>query len=148
MAILHFTKENRWLSNFHPVRVFHGGFEFPTTEHAYQAAKSLDPEVHRAFQEIEKPGDARKVGQLIAIPDLEEWNATRKFQVMEDLQRQKFSEPGLRQKLLDTQDEDLVEGNWWHDNCWGSCSCPKCGNNGRNELGKILMKLRSELKNR
>lgn len=146
MAITHFTKEHRWLSNFHPIKVRLGDLEFPTTEHAYQAAKSADIEVQKLFREIEKPGDARKIGQSIEIDDIERWNGFRKFQVMEDLQRQKFSDPELRKRLLATDDAELIEGNWWHDNCWGSCSCPKCGNKGQNELGKIIMKIRAELK--
>jgi hypothetical protein len=39
----------------------------------------------------------------------------------------------------------LIEGNWWHDNFYGSCTCNKCVNKGENNLGKILMKIREEL---
>jgi predicted NAD-dependent protein-ADP-ribosyltransferase YbiA (DUF1768 family) len=50
--------------------------------------------------------------------------------------------------LLDTGDEELVEGTTWHDNIWGNCSCPKCKNiPGQNRLGKLLMQIREEIKN-
>ena len=40
----------------------------------------------------------------------------------------------------------LIEGNYWHDNYWGNCLCPKCKEiEGQNQLGKILMKVRSTL---
>ena len=52
----------------------------------------------------------------------------------------------LKEMLLQTGDEELVEGNYWHDVYFGVCSCPKCGNKGENHLGKLLMKIRSEIK--
>ncbi len=46
----------------------------------------------------------------------------------------------LREKLLATGDRKLVEGNTWGDTFWGVCR-----GNGKNHLGKILMKIRAEL---
>ena len=43
----------------------------------------------------------------------------------------------LRKKLLETGDRYLEETNWWGDDFWGGCN-----GEGRNELGKILMKVR------
>ena len=37
-----FFGEYRWLSNFEPCKVFYEGFEYSSSENAYQAAKSLD----------------------------------------------------------------------------------------------------------
>jgi ribA/ribD-fused uncharacterized protein len=48
---------------------------------------------------------------------------------------------GLRKQLLATGDEELVEGNHWHDTYWGVCD-----DVGQNKLGKILMKVREELR--
>jgi predicted NAD-dependent protein-ADP-ribosyltransferase YbiA (DUF1768 family) len=60
---------------------------------------------------------------------------------MEGLVRQKFSkDPVLRQRLLDTGDQDLVEGNTWGDTFWGVCR-----GQGSNWLGRILMDVRAEL---
>ena len=42
--------------------------------------------------------------------------------------------------------KELIEGNNWHDVFWGKCSCPRCNGGGQNHLGKILMKVREELK--
>ena len=66
---------------------------------------------------------------------------------MNKLVNMKFSNDiKLLQMLLDTKDEFIVEGNTWHDNFWGSCYCDRCGNQGRNVLGKILMLVRDNLK--
>ena len=62
--------------------------------------------------------------------------------------RKKFANPELRDLLLATGDEELVEGNYWHDNEWGNCTCPRCKNiPGKNKLGKLLMQVREEIKN-
>lgn len=52
--------------------------------------------------------------------------------------------------LLETGDEDIEEGNWWHDNFWGRCFCTRCEGNGHaetaaNALGKILMTVRGTI---
>ena len=62
--------------------------------------------------------------------------------------RLKFADPILGQKLLDTGDEELIEGNHWCDNVWGNCYCEKCANiTGQNRLGQMLMRVRDELRN-
>jgi predicted NAD-dependent protein-ADP-ribosyltransferase YbiA (DUF1768 family) len=45
--------------------------------------------------------------------------------------------------LLETGDAELVEGNWWDDTFWGVCNGV-----GQNNLGKILMDTRRELRER
>jgi predicted NAD-dependent protein-ADP-ribosyltransferase YbiA (DUF1768 family) len=39
-----FRDEDRWLSNFMPVKIVLDGIEYPSVEHAYQSAKSDDME--------------------------------------------------------------------------------------------------------
>ena len=48
----------------------------------------------------------------------------------------------IRNLLLETKDKYLEETNHWHDNFYGTCICKKCNNQGQNNLGKILMKIR------
>ena len=56
----------------------------------------------------------------------------------------KFTQnPGLLDKLLATGDAELVEGNTWGDQVWGVCDGV-----GENHLGKTLMRIRSELRNK
>jgi predicted NAD-dependent protein-ADP-ribosyltransferase YbiA (DUF1768 family) len=47
----------------------------------------------------------------------------------------------LADRLLLTGDEELIEGNYWHDHIWGVCD-----GTGTNWLGKILMEIRDELR--
>lgn len=145
MTINKFFGEYRWLSNFHVVDVEFEGRVYPSTEHAYQAAKSDNEEIREMFSKIETPGKAKMASLALICPP--GWHESRKFEVMEQVLREKFlKNEVLKKKLLDTGSQDLIEGNTWHDNCWGTCTCPKCGNSGQNNLGKILMKIRKEAK--
>lgn len=65
---------------------------------------------------------------------------------MEILVEIKFVHHDLRKQLLATNDAILIEGNRWHDNVWGSCTCRKCGNKGRNLLGKMLIAERANIR--
>lgn len=134
-----FTGQYRFLSNFYPCTVTLDGVEYPSTEHAYQAAKTEYPALRVIF-ETGTSANAKKLGRRLKIrPDWEEI----KLGVMDDLLRQKFA-PGteLHNKLLKTQGEKLCEGNYWHDLVWGCCTCKEHKGAGRNELGKLLMKIR------
>lgn len=140
--IRQFTHEHRFLSNFWPSHIFHEGIGYPTVEHAYQAAKTLDQSKRIDISRMSTPGDAKRAGRLLEIR--EDWDKV-KFQVMLDLVRIKFGHHGLRESLLGTGAMKLVEGNTWHDNFWGVCSCGKCPE-GENKLGRILMQVREEVR--
>lgn len=129
-----------FLSNFYPAPVF----GFPTTEHFYQAAKSHDPKHHKVVMATPYPGRAKRLGQKVKLR--RDWE-TVKFKVMEKALREKFKDKELCEALLATGDQELLEGNTWHDNVWGNCWCGKCREiPGQNRLGKMLMMIREELK--
>ena len=139
-----FKGEFRWLSNFFPAQVYHDGIEYPTVEHAFQAAKTLDFEQRWNISKMGSPSAAKRAGRGVTLrPD---WK-TAKDLVMIELVLQKFSRfPNLRQQLLDTGEAELIEGNWWHDNYWGNCSCEECDQPGKNVLGQILTTVRRLLR--
>jgi len=118
---------------------------YPSSEHAYQAAKTLDKDIRHSFSIMMKCDLARNYGGIVTLrPD---WDNVR-IQVMEDVLRSKFTlSKGCRARLIATGDTELVEGGDWHDNFWGDCWCEKCKHiEGQNHLGKLLMKIRKELK--
>jgi ribA/ribD-fused uncharacterized protein len=140
-----FRGNYHFLSNFAPAGVTLDGMQFPTVEHAYQAAKTLEPEERQQILEASTPGLARKMGRkLTQRPDWPEI----KVKVMQDLVAQKFNaHPDLVKLLLATGRAELVEGNTWHDNFWGDCRCPRCAEvTGRNQLGRLLMDVRERLR--
>jgi len=91
------------------------------------------------------PGRAKRAGRKIALRD--NWNQIREA-LMESIVRDKFTRNvKLKTLLLKTGNMTLVEGNIWHDNFWGDCTCRDCkGFRGKNSLGEILMKVRDELR--
>jgi len=136
-----FRGEYFFLSNFYScemVAEWDQGFsKAPTLEHAFQAAKAVRREDFEAICRAATPGAAKRLGKTIPIRG--DWDAV-KLRVMEDLLRQKFSNPELRKKLLETRGSELVEGNDWGDIFWGVCR-----GKGENHLGKLLMKIRDSL---
>tara|TARA_Y100000310_G_scaffold128314_1_gene127499 strand:+ start:4754 stop:5203 length:450 start_codon:yes stop_codon:yes gene_type:complete len=137
-----FQEEYRWLSNFWPAQIIYRNITFPTAEHAYQALKADDPEIWEAFAKLSTPGNAKRAGQNLVLR--ENWEKI-KVLLMKELVIRKFAVNNLelRVKLIKTGQEELIEGNWWHDQFWGDCYCPKHkGEPGENHLGKILMAVR------
>jgi hypothetical protein len=134
-----------FLSNFAPAPVNLDGEEYPTVEHAYQAAKTLEPKDREKIRGLSTPGLARKLGRkLTKRPD---WPEV-KVEIMRDLVLQKFrGHPDLQKLLLATGEAELVEGNTWHDNFWGNCRCSRCRTSpGQNWLGRLLMNVREGLR--
>lgn len=142
--IYRFAGEFRFLSNFWPAMVDMDGYTYSTVEHAYQAAKTTS-HIHRlALQRASTPGSAKRIGSSVPLrPDWEQI----KISVMENLVRQKFTNDGyLRHLLWQTGDRQLFEGNHWGDRFWGVCAVEDGGMIGENHLGKIIMKVREEIK--
>lgn len=135
------------LSNFFPVKVQFEGLEYPSVEHAFQAAKTLDEGARALVAQAPDAGTAKKIGKALGV-QRRHWAEVVRFKVMEELLALKFDadlHPDMVSDLLATGNAVLIEGNHWHDNVWGSCLCDKCGRRGANALGRMLMKLRAEL---
>lgn len=137
--ITSFTGKYDFLSNFYPVLVCDDmAIDYPSVEHAYQAAKSTNPETRYLIRDFTTAAEAKKRGRIIRIRA--GWNDV-KLTIMLGFLRQKFGSGALKQWLLATGNEELVEGNYWGDTYWGQCPV----GTGENHLGKLLMQVRSEL---
>ena len=133
--ITEFRGEYRWLSNFWFAPVKIGKLVFATNEHAFQAAKSLNPKDWNKFAFLTDPGEAKRLGKTLTLrPD---WTDIR-LDVMREITAAKYDQhPDLKAKLLATRGKELIEGNHWRDTFWGVCR-----GSGQNHLGKILMEYR------
>jgi N-glycosidase YbiA len=137
----------RFLSNFFLHKINYKGKWYESTEHAYQAAKTLDEDWAEAIRISETPGKAKKKGRQCPIRD--EWDEI-KDAVMSEVLDIKFKDEELRKKLIGTRNNYLVEGTIWHDNYWGICLKSNCERGcqkvtGKNHLGLALMRLRKKL---
>ena len=133
-----FRGKFRFLSNFYPALCNYGGIVYPTVEHAYQAAKTNDLDLKKLISQALTAQEAKHMGK--GVPLREDWEDV-KLDIMEQLLRLKFSNREVANLLLLTGKEELVEGNWWGDTYWGVCNGA-----GENWLGKLLMKIREEIK--
>lgn len=132
-----------FLSNFYIHPIEYQELTFQSSEAAFQAQKSMDEKVVESFCNL-FPGQAKYKGRQIELrPDWEEI----KDWIMKDILYCKFTQDeGLKKMLLNTGEEVLVEGNYWHDNYYGDCLCAKCKSIvGKNILGILLMEVRKEL---
>lgn len=132
-----FEKQWRVLSNFYPVEIIFEGETYGHIEAAYQAAKTLVIDERKQFKNV-GPGEAKRRGQRVSLR--RDWEQA-KLGIMEELLRQKFTREPERSALLSTGEAELIEGNWWGDTYWGVCKGV-----GENHLGKLLMKIRAELR--
>lgn len=137
--ILEFRGPTRWLSNFHVEDFEWQGKVYASSEHAYQAAKATTEEEHEHVRLSRTPGVAKRRGQKVQMrPD---WNDVR-VDVMYSVLKAKFApEKLLALRLVETGDAHLEEGNNWGDVFWGVCDGA-----GENNLGKVLMRIRQELR--
>ena len=134
------TEGYEFLSNFFEARVEYGGLSYGSNEAAFQAQKCMSEEEKVQFTEF-GPGKSKGVGRRVQLrPDWEEV----KEGIMEEIVRAKFTQHlELAAQLVATGEKVLVEGNHWGDVFWGVDT--RTGQ-GENHLGKILMKVREELK--
>ena len=137
MKIDSFDGQYAFLSNFYDSPITYEGINYPTVEHAFQAAKSMDSSVRKTIANMDTPGKAKRAGRKVELRS--DWE-TVKFDVMKELVTLKFQIPELREKLKATGDAELIEGNTRKDTCWGVCN-----GKGADNLGKILMEVRKTI---
>lgn len=137
-VVTRFSGPYEFLSNFHRMP------DGTTLEHHYQAAKTHNEVQAQFVMNSLTPAVAKRRGRAVTMrPDWEEV----KRDVMLRLLRARFEKEPYRSMLLATDDAYLEEGNTWHDQYWGSCTCTRHWQaEGQNWLGKLLMQVREELR--
>lgn len=139
MVIDSFRGQYFFLSNFCEVPVIYDGITYLNNEVAFQAQKTINKEERIDFSML-NPSQAKRMGRRVSLrPDWEEV----KFDIMYEICKAKFTQnQSYKENLLKTGDAELIEGNDWGDKIWGQVD-----GIGENHLGKILMRIREELKN-
>lgn len=138
-SIIQFRGPYRFLSNFYPHVQVIRGVSYPTNEHWYQASKTTIASERKYIIDAYSPGEAKRRGRQVTIrPD---WKMVDLSYMLMGL-RVKYSDPVLAEKLIRTNDMELIEGNYWGDKYWGVCLKTNCG---LNMLGKLSMLVRDNL---
>lgn len=143
-----FSGEFEFLSNFYSIlqissldsyNSVSNSHRLKTLEHGFQAAKTLDLIDQLSVLDAKTPGNAKRLGRKVKLR--KDWESV-KLNIMRQLVLDKFSQNyDLKDKLIATNDIELIEGNTWGDKFWGTVDGV-----GQNWLGKILMETREKLK--
>ncbi len=144
--IIHFysvTDTYGEFSNFAPYPITLKGKVWKTSEHYFQAQKFKGTEAENKIRKANTPSLAAKMGRSRKFNLRWDWEKV-KDNVMYDAVKAKFTRhEDVRNLLLSTEDSILVE-HTENDFYWGDGGTGK----GLNKLGKILMKIREELRNK
>ncbi|WP_369184621.1 NADAR family protein [Streptomyces sp. Y1] len=128
-------------SNFSAHEVVLDGLLWPTSEHYYQAQKFLGTRQAELIRRAGTPLRAAELGRDSSKPLRRDWERV-KDDVMRRAVGAKFrAHDDIREILLATGDEEIVEDTST-DHYWGR---GRTGT-GRNMLGRILMRTRSQLR--
>ena len=117
-----FTGKYGFLSNFYIHPIGWRDIVLMSAEHAYQSEKTTDDLERETIYRALHPVEAKRLGGPKKLKHLKpDWDT-------------------IKELLLSTGDEELVEKNWWGDVYWGVCD-----GRGKNKLGKLLMQVREEI---
>jgi N-glycosidase YbiA len=117
------------------------GHHWPTAEHYYQAQKFAGTPYAGLIRQAPTPRRAADLGRDPSTPRRSDWPQV-KDDVMLRAVRAKFAtNAAIRDVLLGTGDEEIVEDSP-SDYYWGRGA----DGTGRNMLGRILMRVRAELR--
>lgn len=134
---------HRFLSNFYFCErgVEFEGLIYPSSEHAYQSAKTLDLKLREIFTVRGiSPAQAKRLGR--ALKDRSDWESDKERVMLACIVSKFGRDTELQEKLRNTGDRRLIEGNTWDDTYWGVCNGV-----GHNRLGELLMQVRAMYKN-
>ena len=137
-----YEREFYCFSNFSSFSVKWKGRIWPTSEHAYQAAHffKTNPALAEKIYKAKSAHEAYKLAKTNAAQAPKNWHKIKAV-IMKDIVRHKLKQnPYVTHKLIQTGKRYIVEDSP-KDSFWGW----GLKRNGRNELGKIWMKLRDEV---
>lgn len=131
-------KPFRGFSPFYPSPIIIGGVKFPTLEHFFHYLKMANATGRKQIMNMKTGSDVYKISQT--LKKRKNWNKVM-FRVMyRGLQEKYRQNPALIPKLLATGQVKLFKHTGLRK--WGFAY-----GKGKNMFGKLLMKLREEIKN-
>ncbi len=130
-----------YFSCFSGHMIMYKGIFYPTSEHAYHCQRYADKSIIDEIQKATSAYYARELSQKYKsqqIPDFD----SKKVEVMEGIFKAKLDQHEDVKKALIESENKIIIKNHPDDYYWGNGA----DGSGKNEMGKIWMKLRSEMK--
>ncbi|MGM9802731.1 MAG: NADAR domain-containing protein [Muribaculaceae bacterium] len=136
--ITQFKHEYDFLSNSYPCRFVWQGLSYANAEAAFQSSKYASEEERKTLSNSSAEKAANMGSKLKPHPGWEE----NQLNIMQSIVEAKFEQnPDLMNKLIETGNATLVNGNSKQETFWG---IDLYSWQGENNLGKILMTLRKK----
>lgn len=128
------------LSNFAAYQVLYNDRQWMTAEHAYQAQKFTDKDIQDLIYQCPSAYAAKDLARQHKdlVPD--NWHEINVSIMKEILSAKLEQHQHIREKLRSSGDKELIEDS--DDQFWGRGR----DKNGKNQLGKLWMQLRNEIK--
>ncbi|KAL5516930.1 hypothetical protein EMCRGX_G002381 [Ephydatia muelleri] len=142
--ILFYNRGERYFefTNFAEYPILLDDEEWPTTEHYFQAQKFIGTPYFKYIRTLQTPRDAFSLSRQPQVSQWlrDDWEQVKLDIMYKALLAKFFQHSNLRDMLLKTGEKKLIE-HTSNDSYWGD------GGNGtgQNHLGRLLMKVRSEL---
>ncbi len=128
-------------SNFSAHAIEYNGVLYKTSEHAYQATKFDDKKLRNEIILSRSPLEAKNTAYKYKDFIKKDWHDVKVKIMYEIVKTKVLQHKEVKDVLMNTKNDEIIE-NSPIDYFWG------CGKDktGQNQLGKILMKIRDELK--
>ena len=142
--VLFYNRGERYFefTNFAEYPILLDDEEWPTTEHYFQAQKFIGTPYFKYIRTLQTPRDAFSLSRQPQVSQWlrDDWEQVKLDIMYKALLAKFFQHSNLRDMLLRTGKKKLIE-HTSNDSYWGD------GGNGtgQNHLGRLLMKVRSEL---
>lgn len=141
--VFFYEQEFYVLSNFSAFNVYWYDVRFQTAEAAYHWTKFPDyPDFRKRIVDAFSAHDAFKLAQQYKHLQRPDWDKVKVDIMRRILWAKALQHDYVRKKLMETGDRELIE-NSWRDSFWGWGE----DRNGQNQLGKLWMEIRTQIKN-
>lgn len=150
--VIAFTKVSLpygWMGNMSPYPINYSNRVWPTAEALFQALRYKNAKIQDAILQQTSPMTAKMISKSYANKRVVEPQSQQDLENMEMVLRLKLDQhPELKQELKKTKNKSIIEDSTNRQGgsglFWGAAN--QNGNwTGQNMLGKLWMKLRSEL---
>lgn len=136
--ITRFKGKYLFLSSMYICPIQYKGIKYNSSEVAFQSMKFDKEEMRREIAKLSAKA-AHEIGKK--YPLRKDWHNIKE-DIMYDITLCKFKQnKDLAKMLISTDTKELIQENDWNDTVWGTVN-----GIGENKLGKILMKVREEIK--
>lgn len=136
--ITRFKGKYLFLSSMYICPIEYKGIKYNSSEVAFQSMKFDNEEMRREIAKLSAKA-AHEIGRK--YPLKKNWHNIKE-DIMYDITLCKFKQnKDLAKMLINTGTKELIQENNWNDTVWGTVN-----GIGENKLGKILMKVREEIK--